>query len=278
MAKGANGQPDPATRAVFEAPASNPVDLEIGLDGALYYADFEGNAIRRISYPPAPGTNPYATLVAGLSPVSYWRLGEASGTTAADSAGTNTGTYAGSPTLGLTGLLTGDANTAVGFDGINDQVTVPNSSSLNPTGQLSIGAWVRANAGAWDQPRNARILQKGVADSQYRLLVEFGLLKFHITGRGTVTATPPSTGVRHFVAGTYDGTALRLYVDGALVGTTTASGPIPTTAEPLAIGNKPTSADARDPFLGVIDEVSIHAVGLSAAQIGQLWTAGTTAP
>src|SRR4029450_12887747 len=48
MAKGANGQPDPATRAVFLAPAANPVDLEIGPDGALYYADFDTNSIRRV--------------------------------------------------------------------------------------------------------------------------------------------------------------------------------------------------------------------------------------
>ncbi len=50
MAKGANGQPDPATRAVFVAPAANPVDLEIGPDGALYYADFDTNTIRKVSY------------------------------------------------------------------------------------------------------------------------------------------------------------------------------------------------------------------------------------
>jgi glucose/arabinose dehydrogenase len=50
MAKGANGQPDPATRAVFEAPAANPVDLEIGADGALYYVDFDGGTIRKIQF------------------------------------------------------------------------------------------------------------------------------------------------------------------------------------------------------------------------------------
>jgi len=278
MAKDANGQPDPTTRAVFEAPAANPVDLEIGLDGALYYVDFDGGAVRRISYTSSGGSDPYATVVAGLAPVAYWRLGESSGTNAADSAGTNTGTYGGSPTLGVTGLLTADANTAVGFDGVNDQVAVPSSSSLNPTSQLSLTSWFTANAGGWDQPRNPRLVQKGIDDSQYRLLVEFGLLKFTIAGIGGVTATPPSTGVRHFAVGTYDGTALRLYVDGALVGTTAASGAIPTTTEPLAIGNKPTSVDARDPFLGVIDEVSIHAVALSASQVGQLWATGSNGP
>ena len=216
--------------------------------------------------------------MAGLSPVSYWRLGEASGTSAADSAGTNPGTYAGGPTLNQPGLLTGDPSTAVRFDGVNDQVTVPSSASLNQTSRLSITAWFTANAGGWDQPRNPRILQKGINDSQYRLLVEFGLLKFEIAGVGVVSVAPPSTGVRHFVAGTYDGAALRLYVDGSLAATTAATGAIPTTAEGLAIGNKPTSVDARDPFAGVIDEVSVHSIALTAAQVGQLWATGSNGP
>ena len=61
MAKGANGQPDPATRAVFVSPAAGPVDLEVGLDGALYYVDFSRVTIRRVQFssgtshrPPSP--------------------------------------------------------------------------------------------------------------------------------------------------------------------------------------------------------------------------------
>jgi hypothetical protein len=63
--------------------------------------------------------------VLGLSPIAYWRLGEASGTSAADASGNgHTGTYVGSPTLGVAGLLTGDADTAVTF-GSGKYVTTP---------------------------------------------------------------------------------------------------------------------------------------------------------
>ncbi|MDR3634067.1 MAG: PKD domain-containing protein, partial [Isosphaeraceae bacterium] len=216
----------------------------------------------------------YATAIAGLSPVAYWRFGEASGTTAADSAGTNTGTYAGAPTLGVPGLLTGDSNTAVQFEGTDDQVTVPNAASLNPTSAISVAAWINAAAGSWT--RNPRILQKGSSDNQYRLLVESGLLVFNITGVGTASVAPPSTGTRHFIVGTYDGSAIRLYVDGVLAATSAATGAIPTTTDPLAIGNKPLSTHPYDPFAGILDEVSIHSIALSASQIGQLWNAGTT--
>ncbi|MBE3072480.1 MAG: PKD domain-containing protein, partial [Acidobacteria bacterium] len=45
----------------------------------------------------------------GTAPLGYWRVGEASGTNAADVMGANDGTYVGSPTLGVAGLLTGDS-------------------------------------------------------------------------------------------------------------------------------------------------------------------------
>ena len=44
------GFPIPSNRVTFQAPAANPVDLKIGPDGALYYADFDGGTIRRIAF------------------------------------------------------------------------------------------------------------------------------------------------------------------------------------------------------------------------------------
>jgi glucose/arabinose dehydrogenase/PKD repeat protein len=50
MLQGPNGLPDPTNRRTFEAGASNPVDLQIGPDGNLYYVDLEGGTIRRITW------------------------------------------------------------------------------------------------------------------------------------------------------------------------------------------------------------------------------------
>jgi len=50
MPAGGNGLPNPSARATFLAPAANPVDLQVGPDGALYYADFDGGTIRRVAY------------------------------------------------------------------------------------------------------------------------------------------------------------------------------------------------------------------------------------
>jgi uncharacterized repeat protein (TIGR01451 family) len=50
MFPGGNGLPNANNRATFQGPAANPVDLQVGPDGALYYADFDGGTIRRIAY------------------------------------------------------------------------------------------------------------------------------------------------------------------------------------------------------------------------------------
>ena len=50
MPAGANGLPNPAARLTFAAAAANPVGLEIGPEGDLFYADFDGGTIRRIRY------------------------------------------------------------------------------------------------------------------------------------------------------------------------------------------------------------------------------------
>ena len=50
MLQGADGLPDPTSRRTFESGAANPVDLQIGPGGDLYYVDMEGGTIRRISW------------------------------------------------------------------------------------------------------------------------------------------------------------------------------------------------------------------------------------
>jgi glucose/arabinose dehydrogenase len=54
------GNPDPAQRSTFAAGAANPVELQIGPDGDLWYVDLEGT-IRRIGY--SDGNQPPLAVV-----------------------------------------------------------------------------------------------------------------------------------------------------------------------------------------------------------------------
>ena len=50
MPKGADGNPAPGLVRTFVAAAANPVNLQIGPTGELFYVDFDGGTVRRISY------------------------------------------------------------------------------------------------------------------------------------------------------------------------------------------------------------------------------------
>ncbi|HEY6708018.1 MAG TPA: PQQ-dependent sugar dehydrogenase [Actinomycetota bacterium] len=66
MPKGADGRPAPGLVRTFVAGAANPVNLETGPGGDLFYVDFDGGTIRRIQY----SVNQPPIAVASATPTS----------------------------------------------------------------------------------------------------------------------------------------------------------------------------------------------------------------
>ena len=64
----------------------------------------------------AASSSAYASAVLADSPRSYWRF-DGTGSNLSDLQGYANGTYVGSPTLGVPGLVVGDADTAASFNG-----------------------------------------------------------------------------------------------------------------------------------------------------------------
>ena len=93
----------------------------------------------------------YSQVVLARGPAGYWRLGEATGTTAFDSSGGgNHGTYVGSPSFGQPGAIAGDPDPAVGLNGPDsaDFVEVPDPAgaafSQPASGMgLTVETWMR---------------------------------------------------------------------------------------------------------------------------------------
>jgi hypothetical protein len=67
MRKGADGHPAPGQIQGFVAGAANPVNLENGPGGDLFYVDFDGGTIRRITY---TSTNQNPMAVATAAPIT----------------------------------------------------------------------------------------------------------------------------------------------------------------------------------------------------------------
>jgi hypothetical protein len=67
MPKGADGKPVPVQVRGFVSDAANPVNLENGPGGDLFYVDFDGSTIRRTTY--TSGNQP-PVAVAAASPAT----------------------------------------------------------------------------------------------------------------------------------------------------------------------------------------------------------------
>ena len=208
----------------------------------------------------------YASTVLADGPAAFWRLGETSGTTAADSAGSTPGTYTNAPTLGVAGLLPADpASRAVDLDGVNDYVRVADAASLRLTSTISIEAWVRPRslpaAGGY-----ASLVSKPGA---YQLRFNANRIEFSVwqgTARRSVLAPAdavPAGAAAHVVA-VYDGAAQRIYVNGTQVASVARTGAIDSTTEALRIG---TYSGTAQFYAGVVDEVAVYAAPLSAARV-----------
>jgi titin len=218
----------------------------------------------------------YAGAVSADSPVSHWRLGETTGTIAADQKGANPGTYLNGPGLGAASLLAADsANRAVAFDGLDDNVSVPNSSGLGLTTAVSLEAWVKPNV----LPATGGFASVITKPEAYSLQFNGPRLEFTIMQNGTRQRLQAPVGAvvagqTYHVVGTFDGTTRRLYLNGAEVANGALSGGASTTTTGLFIG----SWDGFSEFLnGAIDEAAVYGSALPAARVSAHYQAGSSA-
>lgn len=166
---------------------------------------------------------PAAASAAPTDLGAYWPLNESKGAVASDASNNhNDGAISGAA------HVTGRFARALRFDGIDDQVLIPRSSSLEPAA-VTVEGWVRAGAspGAFRYivSQGANLCQ--VASYGLYTDVDGGLAFYVSAGSDTAFASSPAApatvwdGGWHHVAGTFDGATVRLYVDGAEVGTGT---------------------------------------------------------
>jgi len=252
-----------STTAAFSAPGSYVLRLT-GDDGALS------------NYDEVTVTVGVANLRAGL--VGYWPMEELSGTTLIDASpqGNNAATT-GSPTWAA-----GKIGSALSLNGSTQYALAPDSASLDLTSAITMAVWLRPTV---TSAKTQDVFKKAVINgtsgyeislsSAGKAFVRFNQVASGDTLRINSSTSYPLNTVWMHVAATYDGTVMRLFINGLQEGELTATFTIATNDLPLAFGAQST-VDLARLFQGQMDDARLYNRALSPGEVFALMS--NTAP
>ena len=191
---------------------------------------------------------------------------------------------------GNDGTLQGDATFAPGkvgeafsFDGNGDYVTIPHDPALQPT-DITVDAWIKGDLADQTSPIRYLVVDKSHGfgngtgwalqgeTSGGRIAMIYGNGSFQ--NAEVFSASNVLDDNWHFVAGTLDGSKLRIYVDGVLENEITYSGSPAGNNREVNIGAAWGGGQFVRFFNGLIDEVEIYNRALSASEIQAIFDAG----
>ena len=221
--------------------------------------------------------------------VGYWPFNgpDVAGTTAFDRSGKgNNGTLTNSPTKTI-----GKVGQAFSFNGTNQYVTVGAGTGLAST-WYAVSAWVNVNSslpgpgGQFDcivdrrDPTNTPWYNTNyILEVNNDSTSPAGTINLmHVrANHSTVDSVNGTTDLRgagwKYVVGTYDGSYVRVYVNGALENSVAAGDPETTGPQILSIGWEHWNNSGHY-FPGKIDEVRVYNRALSQSEITALYQAG----
>ena len=186
------------------------------------------------------------------------------------------------------------ADYSLSFNGTNEYVSVPFDSTMNPSGDFSVSAWVKlSNKNAYRSAVTSRSeTVNGNQTGGYMLYISSANKWQFWNGFGNTgglwkqanSSTRIIENTWQMQTVTYDhaNTHMRLYVDGVLVAQNNSASLVANTDKPLYIGAGRTNKHPHDVdppqfhFNGKIDDVAIWNAMLSSDEIVQLYNSGET--
>ncbi|MDJ1179191.1 hypothetical protein PJF56_09965 [Roseofilum sp. BLCC_M91] len=203
--------------------------------------------------------------------VAYWPLNEGSGTTAGDKTSNgNQGTIHGATwtqenldfiTPAPTESALPSPQAIASFNGSNQYIEVPYKKELNPA-QFTVSCWakVEGGQGQWRSPVTCRTAKGSSALGGYLLYAGNNNKWQFWTGNGgwvTLHGAEVVLNTWTHVAATYDGSTMKLYINGELSGKPVQSKILINSQHPLRIGAGITEGNPGFFFNGKIAEVRL---------------------
>lgn len=227
---------------------------------------------------------PSGNIESGI--VGHWDFNEGTGTILGDSSGyDNDGTIHGAT------WVTGIEGKALQLDGINDYINVGNGYSLNPGNAITVATWFKPESyvGYGNDPLITKGFTSHIAPYyQYHLgvcgdlrtgSVRPGSFLFDVSIGGIIheVQTPANTwtaGNWYHIVGTYDGSKLSIYVNGAIQGAVAVSTSIlEDYGQDVYFGkyNNLIGGNIEAYLPGTIDKICIYERGLSEQEVNALY-------
>ena len=208
---------------------------------------------------------PSETVSGETGLVAAYNFDAGAGTGVADLSGNaNTGTLA-----NATWTSAGHTNGALSFNGASALVSVPDAASLDLRDAMTLEAWVNPTAlgTGW---RTVLLKEQPPGNLAYALYANTDTTRpsAHVftSGSEKMLKGPSALALNTWthLAASYDGTTLRLYVNGTQVASTGAGGAIASGNGALDIGG---NTIWKEWFKGTIDDVRVYNRALTAAEI-----------
>ena len=167
------------------------------------------------------------------------------------------------------GTVSGATWTAIGgggalsFDGVNDKVTIPNSSSIQVGDKFTFEAKIKPTA----LPSNTNLSLLGSTTGGPNAFLWNAKPTLAKTGSGDISQATGTvaTGSWYHVAFTKNGSTTKLYIDGQDVTGTVTNYTMATVASALTLGSNGTAANKW--FNGMMDDVRIYNRALGPQEI-----------
>src|SRR5439155_13688093 len=177
------------------------------------------------------------------------------------------------PVANTTWSTAGKFGNALSFNGVNSWVTVADSTSLDLAAAMTLEAWVYPTAiNGWE----CVLLKEATGDMCYVLYADdngedsgqprrpIGAFRQGTTPFWTPGTAQLALNTWTHLAATYDGSNLRMYVNGTLASSRAVTGSINVSNGALRIGGNSVWGEY---FNGLIDEVRIYKRALAQSEI-----------
>lgn len=255
----ADGDLPQSTTAPPAQPAAPPRTCSVS--GRVPAADGGVSLPPVISLPAAGSGSTQAAPGCESVPIGFWRFDDC---TAARADLTDSSAQRHTAFRALSTTCTpGREGNAVSFQGPDDLVSVPDQPEFVLDQGMTIAAWVKPDA---IDGVHTLFRKRDDGDSAFALLIDDGDYRIVVrlqSGRLASVSAPAKVDTWTHVAATYDGTLLRLYLDGSEASETRADGVLAGSAGPLLMGN---DGDGRH-FQGAIDSVWFNVLAAPADAI-----------